>query len=833
MKDHLQGWSFIIYPLVCACTAYTYVILSILFRGLLSNTMNEHTSSTNATKRFSFDAAAAWSLSGTLAVAALAFIPSATIPFLYTKVTLLALGVLLTLAFFILARLTKGNAVVPPMTLVGFAWLVPAAYLLSSLFSGVSLNRAVFGTDMEPDTFGFVVLLAALATLAAVIFRKAQEYRSFFKVGALTLAVVLVVQVLFVAGAKIAPDSVAATTNLVGTFADLAMLAGLGVIAGLLTLRFRSVSKRNRILLIAGMALAFFVLALANMPWVWSLVALVAFGLFIEAVMHRQTPEDATDTVPSAHSDEKGNRSLAAPLVVLALSLFFLVGGSTIGDELVRAMGTSVIDVRPSWGSTFDVGSHVYASSPLFGSGPSTFGEQWLMFRDPALNETIFWNIDFVSGIGFIPTSFVTTGIVGVLAWIGFIGAFIFFGVRTLLFNRSRDGYVRYASLLSFTAAAYVLVLSVFNVPGPVVLATGFVFLGVFISTLRFAKGETTEVSIVFAKNPRVGFAIVFTLTLLLLGVVFGAYVAIERYLAKVAYADASNALTTGTIQEAEDAINRSILFAESDRAYQVAAAIKIARMNQIAADTTLAPSDAQSQFQLALSQGIEASLLATQLEPNNYQNWAMLGSVYQTVVPLRIEGAYENAKTAYERAMALNPSNPTLPYVAAQLEIAQGNNAAAEEYLIKSISLKRDYTQAIFLLSQLQVAAGRAREALEAAEAAAYFAPNDPTVLFQVGLLRSGTGNTDGAIEAFSRAVEVNPEYANARFFLAVAHSLKGQYAEALVQLETVAALSAENAAAVAGDIAILKAGRNPFPPTRLGALGIPQPTVTDGAAR
>jgi tetratricopeptide (TPR) repeat protein len=142
----------------------------------------------------------------------------------------------------------------------------------------------------------------------------------------------------------------------------------------------------------------------------------------------------------------------------------------------------------------------------------------------------------------------------------------------------------------------------------------------------------------------------------------------------------------------------------------------------------------------------------------------------------------------------------------------------------MEAINLKRDYTQAIFLLSQLEVQQGRAREALEAAEAAAYFAPNDPTILFQVGILRSANGNNAGAIQALARSVELNPQYANARFFLGVMYAITGQYPEAAAQLEEVASLSPENAQAVADDLAAVRAGRNPFPPSRLGALGIPQ---------
>jgi tetratricopeptide (TPR) repeat protein len=363
------------------------------------------------------------------------------------------------------------------------------------------------------------------------------------------------------------------------------------------------------------------------------------------------------------------------------------------------------------------------------------------------------------------------------------------------------------------------------------VLLFGFMLAGLFVSSLRYG-GSRREWGIIFAKNPRVGFVIVFGLTLLLLASVVAAYVVVERYLGSVAYAQAVQKAGSGDIGGATAAINRSLLFAPSDRAYQLAAAASISQMQKVANDSTLSPSQAQQQFQAALSTGIQAATLATQIAPNNYRNWIALGNVYQTVVPLKIDGAYENAKSAYEKAIALNPTNPSLPFALAQLEIAHGNAAEAEKQLTNAIGLKRNYTEAILLLSQLQVQQGKATEALQAAEAAAYFAPNDPNVLFQVGILRLGTGNADGAIQALSAAVDANKQYANARYFLAIAYSTKGQYEQALAQLNAIASLSPENAQAVAPDIATLKGGKNPFPPARQGQLGIPQSKVSDKGA-
>lgn len=120
-------------------------------------------------RRFSFDTGAIWALIAAGGLATVSFIPSQVIPFIYTKITIAALAALVALVFFILARLRRGNVIVPPLALLGATWIVPAAYMLSALFSGVGISRAFFGTDMETDTLGFIVLSASLTTLVALV----------------------------------------------------------------------------------------------------------------------------------------------------------------------------------------------------------------------------------------------------------------------------------------------------------------------------------------------------------------------------------------------------------------------------------------------------------------------------------------------------------------------------------------------------------------------------------------------------------------------------------------------------------------------------------------
>lgn len=791
-------------------------------------------STTSSKKTLSFDTAARIALSATFALALMVITFGPAISFLGTKSLVILLGTLIALALFVVARLSRGNFVVSPTVLTLALWLVPFAYLLSTFFSGTNAGLAFSGLEYEADTFGFVLTLTVYAALLGLALRRDSDHASFFRTAAYAFGAFIGIQALLVLIARIVPSAIAPLSNLAGSFSDAGMIAGVGAIVIMIALRFLGFAGLKRVLLYGVLALSLFVVALANSMLVWILIGLTALGLFIESLMrHRSSSDDGElDGVATLAAEldvavgEK--RPLVVPLIALALSVVFVIGASVVGNALATTFGTSFIDVRPSWQSTFEVGSHVYASSPLFGSGPATFGEEWLKFRDRSINDTVFWNVDFVSGVGYIPTSMVTTGVLGALAWLGFLGLFLFIGIRALLFRLPQERMMRFTAIASFAASVSVLTLMMFMVPGPVVLFLGFTAIGIFIASLRYGK-ERIEWGVAFSRSPRVGFAAVFVLTLLLLGALYAGYAVSVRYAAMLAYGAAAQDLSQGNLDKADANIRSSLALVEDDRSYRLAALSSVARMNMVANATGTSPTETQQQFQVALTAALQVATAATQIAPDNYQNWLALGGVYQSVVPLKIDGAAAAAREAFGRAMQLAPTNASLPYLLAQLSIAENDYPGAEGHLFEAIALKRDYTQAILLLSQLQVALGKATEALQAVEAAIYFAPNDPATLFQAGVLRLGTGDRVGAVAALTRAAELNPRYANARYFLAVAHAVSGNTEAAVAELDAVAALSEENAAAVAPDRAALAEGKNPFPAARLRTLGIPSAPVEE----
>ncbi|MBY0110655.1 tetratricopeptide repeat protein [Patescibacteria group bacterium] len=774
----------------------------------------EDISTTTSVRRFSLEALAVWALTITTVIAVLIAIPVSSIPFYQTKTVVLAVGALITLVVFALASLKRGGVPVPHLPLLGALWLVPIAYALSTLFSGVGFDAAVYGNGFSSDTLGLFLVLSLLATLAAFILRTVRAQRLFLSGLGVSFLLVLVSEVIFVLVGSLSPATVSPTSNFIGSFIDMGAFVGLIAIFGLLAIRMLGGARRMQFTV--AVVISLFALTLVNSMIVWILVSLVALGLFVESVMYR----NRSVAVAEPHS-----RPLVLPLITLVLGLLFVLGGTTIGGSIANLFGTTYIDARPSWQATFGIGTHTYAVSPIFGTGPNSFLEEWVRHHDRSINDSIFWAVDFGSGVGHVPTSFVTTGILGVLAWLGFFAVLLFFGVRGLIARLPEDRWGRLVMMGSFFGALYVLLLMVFALPGPVTMAVGFILLGLFIASL---EGEHKRV-FVFAENPRLGFGIVFLLTLLLIISIAAGYAVIERYAARVLAQQASTALGSGNVEKAAEAVTASINLAPRDETFRLTSLIALAQMNRAAADTTLAPAVMQERVRAAAGSAIVAGLEAAKIDPQNYQNWALLGNIYGSLVPLGVQGAYEEAVGAYTRAAELAPTNPALRFVMAQLEITRGNNAAAETLLIEAINLKRDYTEAILLYARLAVTSGKTAEALQAAEAAAYFAPNDPGVLLQTGLLRYAGGNTAGAIEALTRAVALNPQFANAHFYLGMMYALSGEYPRAAEQLRVVAGFSEDNAIAVAADIAALDAGTNPFPSARVAAFGIPYAPVDE----
>ena len=185
---------------------------------------------------------------------------------------------------------------------------------------------------------------------------------------------------------------------------------------------------------------------------------------------------------------------------------------------------------------------------------------------------------------------------------------------------------------------------------------------------------------------------------------------------------------------------------------------------------------------------------------------------LYAELAGANIPGAYEGARTAYERARAENPSNPIPLLNLGQLEILQKRPDAALQYLSAAVALKGDLAVAYYLASQIYASKQDYTNALPAASNAIRYAPQDSRAWYNGGAIAYSANDYTGAAAALEQALKLQPQYANALYFLGLTYYRLDRKSDALKTFEALNELDPGNEVAVP----ILNALRNggPLPP-------------------
>ncbi len=772
------------------------------------------------------------------------FIPSNSFPVPFSKMILLSIGVIVALGCWIVGRLRDGHFVLPSRIWLFSGLGVIAVSILSALFSG-SLTSAFVGQTLEAGTVASVAIFFTMMFLVPTVFKSKDlifyAYISFF-------AVFFILAAFHGARLLLGPGFLSLgiftdiTSNTVGKWNDLAVFFGVGTVLSLVTLELISLSRFFKILAYVALVVSLFFLAVINFTQVWYITAL--FGLiFLVYVISFDKSEEFEENIAIENGSDtatKSNRKVPpTSLAVLIVSLLFILGGNTIGDAVSGIFKINSAEARLSWTATLDVTKKVLSEDPLLGAGPNRFRTEWLKHKPEAVNSTVFWNAEFDSGVGFVPTFLATTGILGAVSWLLFLGTFLFLGFRGI-FSSSDSKISRYLITSSFLVALFLWIINVFYTPSLSIISLSFFFTGLFVATLH--QGGVIQSRVFsFTEDPKKGFVSVLALVLILIGAVTAGYAFVEKFIAAVSFQKGVIAFNSeGNVDKAEKFLVQAIAFDATPAYYQALTQIDILRLSRLLAqDSNAVSADAlRTQFQNVFSSALNHGQQAVELDRTNYQSWYVLGQVYEAVVPLKIpnSNAYESAKAAYEEAFKYNPKSPALLLTLARLEASHGNNAKAKEYIARSLQQKNNYTDAIFLLAQIQVAEGNLKDAISSVEAASILAPNDSGVFFQLGLLRYNVKDFSGAVSAFSRAVEVTPSYANAKYFLGLSYQRLGRVEEAIGQFKDLKVTNPDNAEI---DLILknLSAGKNPFtnaaPPIDSQPEKRPSPPVPEKEAQ
>jgi len=552
-----------------------------------------------------------------------------------------------------------------------------------------------------------------------------------------------------------------------------------------------------------GVAAGFFLLAIlaVNFPNAWWGLAVAAVIIVALGILNRY---------------QMSQYRLILPMVILAFSVLMLlpVNMNFFGQWLQMP-----VEVSPSFNATLEIDKQVAKDNLFFGTGPGSFSYGYGLYHSPSLNNTDFWNVRFSQGQSKAFSLPVTVGLFGWLSWLVVVVGFAIFGFLALISRRGKN----WPLALGFFSAWFMLVWLQFFYTTNLTLEFAFwLMLGLSFLALKSlsAKGsdesgedfeKIESVKAEFDRTSPLASILSFVLVVVLVIAISGLYLGGTYYCADIIYQRGLTAVNGGDLEGGSTAISRAVTLNPYNdlylRSLSQAALLKINEEFGKPQDTAR-----DSNIQNLIATAINIGKRATDLAPLNVDNWTQRAAIYQAVMAYT-SGADQWAIDSFQEAARLEPNNPYYYYElgrsyfsAADLltqESADDKDkkakreehlAKAEESLKKAVELKSDYSIARFYLASLYDYRGQLSEAVSEMKQVKDAYPRDTGVAFQLGLLYYKQSKWDLAKEELERAVLLDENYSNARYFLALVYDKQGKKAAAIEQMEKVLELNPGN---------------------------------------
>ena len=394
-------------------------------------------------------------------------------------------------------------------------------------------------------------------------------------------------------------------------------------------------------------------------------------------------------------------------------------------------------------------------------------------------------------------------GEVGFIAW----GLFLVF-IALIWHKGIRSSALQSETLSSafaisaFLAASYMLVVWSFYPVGYALAAFGFLSFGLVLAVAHACGGiRTAEISL-FSEGPK-GLVSAMAVVVLIIGSFGGLYVVSSKYIGQSVF---QNGLDAFNSQGKADIAEQQMLLASrsdsrNDIYFRNLSQLYMIKARLLLQDNSTPKELLGSQFKDMLDKAVVASKSSISANPLDFGNYRALGKIYEFLVPLNAAGAVDAAISQYDEAIKRSPKNPLIYNDKALVYMSDATARRdftglkkAEEALLKAIDLKPDYTDAHFLLAQVFDAEGNQNEAIRRSEAAALLAPNDIGSLFQLGLLYYKNNRLEDAGIVLERAISINNNYSNARYFLGLVYDRQKRTGDAIGQFEKIAELNPGN---------------------------------------
>lgn len=716
----------------------------------------------------------------------IAFAPGLPATLGFSKVLLALAGSLLIAVLLSLASLRfKQLKTVMPLPLLIF-WLFVVAAFVSAFLSG-DVQDAIRGSFLEPQTAGFIAILGLVMTVPLVLQRS--KIMSLYTLIAFAVGMGLLFAynlIRFIFGPILAFNSFGqVTSSPIGGLNDLAVLASVALVVGLITVLQLPLKNWMRWAVLGLVFSGLLVLMVANFFNLWIIVGFFAL-LFLIYILSRDTLFGSDET----ESESVSPALIVMTLLVCVVSVFFVVAGDYAGAKVSAVSGVSYLEVRPSMSASLDMIKSVYQEDILLGSGPNRFSDMWRMHKDRSINETTFWNVDFNAGFGLVPTLFATLGLLGGVILFAFHLSYLYLGYRALLKSENTDSYWYYFGTVSFAAAIMLWAITYIYVPGAGILLLAALFTGLSFVAYQALVPRAT-ITLQLANNRSRGLFLMGIAVALVVAAVMLMFTVGKQYSAQAGFTKAG--VTATSIEEFESGVQEAYVLYPDERFLNTLNQLKISQLRELLAVTEPTEED-QARFASLAQQAIALAGESIARDGSAPDAYIALSDIYNILDRAGLEGARERTLESLAAAEARDPLDPSYNFGRAFVAAQNADYEAAKQYITAATSLKSNYTEALFLLAQIAIQEGDVESAIATTRQVVTFEPNNPTRYYQLGILYAANEQLNEAVAAYQAALTIDPSYANARYMLGLAYTAQGNSGAALGEFRTVLENNQEN---------------------------------------
>ena len=316
----------------------------------------------------------------------------------------------------------------------------------------------------------------------------------------------------------------------------------------------------------------------------------------------------------------------------------------------------------------------------LFGVGIDNFQAIFVKMKDLSYNSSPLWQIPAFS--------LSRTAAFHTMTEMGLIGVISLFLILSLLVKKA---FTPEGSIMSKLAAFYFIVVFLLTPPSFLLFFLLFVWVGLLESRHKSKETEIDFSEIVPA------YAVLLLVAMVAIG--GGVFMLGKSYMSEYMF---QQSLTTNNLKDVYEKMRTAVSYNPyNERMRSNFAQVHLLIANTVAGKATkdekeqpkLSETDRQTVSQ-AIQAAIDEAKPVVTLNPNKATNWELLATVYRSIVGV-VQGADTWTVSAYQRAIVLDPQNPTYRVALGGVLYGFKQYDDASRLFEQAVSLKPDWPNA------------------------------------------------------------------------------------------------------------------------------------------